>query len=60
MRRYWVPALMSNEIAEPDGPQVKVQSVGREIASVSQYRRQSMFDQRILLAPWCVLIFWSQ
>ena len=25
MRRYWVPILQSSEIAEPDGPQVRVQ-----------------------------------
>ena len=31
MRRYWVPALMSNEIAEPDGPQVKVQLLGEKL-----------------------------
>ncbi len=24
MRRYWVPALMTSEIAQPDGPQVRV------------------------------------
>ena len=24
LRRYWVPALMSSEIAEPDSPQVRV------------------------------------
>jgi len=31
MRRYWVPALMSNEIAKPDGPQVKVQLLGEKL-----------------------------
>ena len=31
MRRYWVPALMSNEIAEPDGPQVRVQLLGEKL-----------------------------
>ena len=25
MRRYWVPVLLSREIEEPDGPQVRVQ-----------------------------------
>ena len=25
LRRYWVPILLSAEIAEPDGPQVRVQ-----------------------------------
>jgi phenylpropionate dioxygenase-like ring-hydroxylating dioxygenase large terminal subunit len=31
MRRYWVPALMSSEIAEPDGPQVKVPLLGEKL-----------------------------
>ena len=26
MRRYWVPVLLSREIAQPDGPQVRVQA----------------------------------
>jgi phthalate 4,5-dioxygenase oxygenase subunit len=31
LRRYWVPVLMSNEIAEPDGPQVRVQIMGEKL-----------------------------
>lgn len=31
MRRYWVPALLSSEIAEPDGPQVRVQLLGEKL-----------------------------
>lgn len=31
MRRYWVPALMSSEIAESDGPQVRVQLLGEKL-----------------------------
>ena len=31
MRRYWVPVLQSNEIAEPDGPQVRVQILGEKL-----------------------------
>lgn len=31
MRRYWVPALMSNEIELPDGPQVRVQLLGEKL-----------------------------
>lgn len=31
LRRYWVPALMSSEIAEPDGPQVRVQLLGEKL-----------------------------
>lgn len=31
MRRYWVPILSSVEIAEPDGPQVRVQILGEKL-----------------------------
>ena len=31
MRRYWVPILASTEIAEPDGPQVRVQILGEKL-----------------------------
>jgi nitrite reductase/ring-hydroxylating ferredoxin subunit len=31
MRRYWVPILMSDEIAEADGPQVRVQILGEKL-----------------------------
>lgn len=31
MRRYWVPALMSSEIAQADGPQVRVQLLGEKL-----------------------------
>jgi phthalate 4,5-dioxygenase oxygenase subunit len=31
MRRYWVPILQSCEIAEPDGPQVRVQILGEKL-----------------------------
>ncbi|MDM0046471.1 aromatic ring-hydroxylating dioxygenase subunit alpha [Variovorax dokdonensis] len=31
LRRYWVPALMSSEIADADGSQVKVQLMGEKL-----------------------------
>lgn len=31
LRRYWVPILLSREIAEPDGPQVRVQILGEKL-----------------------------
>ena len=31
MRRYWVPVLLSSEIAEPDSPQVRVQILGEKL-----------------------------
>ena len=37
MRRYWVPILMSNEIAEPDGPQVRVQILGEKLLAFRSF-----------------------
>ena len=31
MRRYWVPALLASEVAEPDGPPVRVKLMGEEL-----------------------------
>jgi phthalate 4,5-dioxygenase oxygenase subunit len=31
MRRYWVPVLLSSEIAAPDSPQVRVQILGEKL-----------------------------
>ena len=31
MRRYWVPALLASEIAEPDSPPVRVQLLGEKL-----------------------------
>jgi nitrite reductase/ring-hydroxylating ferredoxin subunit len=31
LRRYWVPILLSSEIVEPDGPQVRVQILGEKL-----------------------------
>ena len=31
MRRYWVPVLLSSEIAQPDGPQVRVEILGEKL-----------------------------
>ncbi len=31
MRRYWVPVLLSSEIAEPDGPPVRVKILGEKL-----------------------------
>jgi len=31
LRRYWVPVLLASEIAEPDGPQVRVQMMGEKL-----------------------------
>jgi nitrite reductase/ring-hydroxylating ferredoxin subunit len=33
MRRYWVPALLSREVAEPDGPPVPVRLMGEELVA---------------------------
>jgi len=48
MRRYWVPALMSNEIAEADGPQVRVQLLGEKLLA---FRNSD--GQACLISEFC-------
>ena len=31
MRRYWVPIVLSREVAEPDGPPVRAHILGEEL-----------------------------
>lgn len=33
-RRYWLPALLSEELAEPDGPPVRVQLLGERLIAI--------------------------
>ncbi len=33
MRRYWVPALLSSEIADPDGAPVRVSLLGERLVA---------------------------
>ncbi|HET9671984.1 MAG TPA: phthalate 4,5-dioxygenase, partial [Actinomycetota bacterium] len=33
MRRYWLPALLSSEIPEPDGPPVRVRMLGEDLVA---------------------------
>ena len=33
MRRYWIPALLAAEIAEPDGPPVRVRLLGEDLVA---------------------------
>ena len=33
MRRYWIPALLARELAEPDGPPVRVRLLGEDLVA---------------------------
>jgi len=33
MRRYWIPALLAREIAEPEGPPVRVRLLGEDLVA---------------------------
>jgi phthalate 4,5-dioxygenase len=33
MRRYWIPALLAREIAESDGPPVRVRLLGEDLVA---------------------------
>jgi phthalate 4,5-dioxygenase len=46
LRRYWVPVLLSAEIAEPDGPQVRVKILGeRLLAFRDSQGRPGLIDE---------------
>ncbi|HWO43905.1 MAG TPA: Rieske 2Fe-2S domain-containing protein [Candidatus Eisenbacteria bacterium] len=38
MRRYWIPALLAEEIAEPDGPPVRVRLLGEDLVAFRDSR----------------------
>jgi phenylpropionate dioxygenase-like ring-hydroxylating dioxygenase large terminal subunit len=38
MRRYWIPALLSSEIAEPDSPPVRVRLLGEDLVAFRDSR----------------------
>lgn len=48
MRRYWVPALMSREIPEADGPQVRVKLLGEKLLA---FRNSD--GQACLISEFC-------
>ena len=31
LRRYWLPAVQSDEVANPDGPQVRLKLMGEDL-----------------------------
>ncbi len=33
LRRYWIPACLSNEVAEPDGPPVRIKLMGEDLVA---------------------------
>jgi len=33
MRRYWLPALLSSELAEPDGPPIRIKLLGEDLVA---------------------------
>ena len=45
LRRYWIPALISWELAEPDGPPVRVKLLGEELVAFR--------DTNGRLIGWC-------
>ena len=46
MRRYWIPALLSREVAEPDGPPVRVRLLGEDLIAFRDTRgRVGLLDE---------------
>jgi len=43
-RRYWVPVLLSSEVAEPDGPPVRAQILGEKLIAFRNSRARSAWS----------------
>ena len=41
-RRYWIPALLSEEIPDPDGPPVRVRLLGEDLVAFATLRERSV------------------
>ena len=48
MRRYWIPALLAREIAEPDGPPVRVRLLGEDLVAFRAATVGSGFSTNIV------------
>ncbi len=47
MRRYWIPALYGRQIAEPDGPPVRVRLLGENLVAFRDTKgRPGLLDER--------------
>src|SRR3954467_11072045 len=59
MRRYWVPVALSAELAEPDGPPVRLQVLGeRLVAFRDSAGRLGLLDE--LCAHRCASLFFGR
>ena len=50
-RRYWLPALLAEELPEPDCPPVRVKLLVGEADRVPRHRGPARADRRVLRAP---------
>ena len=47
MRRYWIPATFSHQVAKPDGPPVRVKLLGENLVLFRDTSgRLGLFDER--------------
>jgi phenylpropionate dioxygenase-like ring-hydroxylating dioxygenase large terminal subunit len=55
MRRYWIPALLVSEIAEPNGPPVRVRLLGEDLVAFrDSHGRIGLLDEYCpIAAPRC-------
>jgi len=61
MRRYWIPALLAREIAEPDGPPVRVRLLGEDLVAFRDSRgRIGLLDEYCRHGRACVSDFRRQ
>ncbi len=60
MRRYWIPALFSDQIAEPDGAPVRVKLLGERLVAFRDTAGRVGALGRALPAPHGIFVLWPQ
>ena len=51
MRRYWIPAAFSHQIAKPDSPPIRVRLLGEDLVALPRHQRPHRPSRRALPAP---------
>ena len=52
MREYWVPALLSSELPQPDSDPVRVMLLGEKLIAFRDHQRAGRLDPEPLPSPW--------
>ena len=60
VRRFWLPFLRVSDVAEPDGPPVRVTLLGEQLVAFSRHLRPHRTHRSLLRSPLCQSFFRAQ